>query len=51
MRHFLEINDLDIDELHHVLDLSEDAARPQVLAGRSVTLIFEKPSARTRASM
>ena len=51
MRHFLEINDLDIDELHHVLDLSEDAARPQILAGRSVTLIFEKPSARTRASM
>jgi len=51
MRHFLEIDDLDIDELHEVLDLSEDAARPQVLAGRSVTLVFEKPSARTRASV
>lgn len=51
MRHFLEIDDLTADELHEVLDLSEALDRPQLLAGRSVTLIFEKPSARTRASM
>ena len=51
MRHFIEIDDLTIDEIEQVLDLSEAADRPQLLGGRSVTLIFEKPSARTRASM
>lgn len=51
MRHFLEITDLSVSELYHVLDLAESAERPQVLAGRSVALLFEKPSARTRASM
>ncbi len=51
MRHFLEITDLSYEELVTVLDLAEDLDRPQVLAGRSVALLFEKPSARTRASM
>ena len=51
MRHFLEITDLSVDELYAVLDLSEAPDRPQVLTGRSVPLLFEKPSARTRASM
>ena len=50
-RHFLEINDLSVHELHRVLDLAEDPERPQVLAGQTATLVFEKPSARTRVSL
>jgi ornithine carbamoyltransferase len=49
-RHLLEIDDLTADEVARVLDLAADAARPQVLAGRSVGLYFEKPSLRTRHS-
>jgi ornithine carbamoyltransferase len=51
LRHVLEVDDLSPDELRHVLDLSELTDPPQVLAGRGVVLLFEKPSARTRASM
>lgn len=51
MRHFLEVDDLGADELADVLDLSEEADPPPVLAGRGVALLFEKPSVRTRASM
>jgi ornithine carbamoyltransferase len=51
VRHFLEITDLSPAEIEDVLDLSEAADPPQVLAGRGATLLFEKPSARTRASM
>jgi len=51
VRHFLEITDLTTAELYDVLDLSEAPDRPQLLAGRSVALLFEKPSARTRSSM
>jgi ornithine carbamoyltransferase len=47
-RHVLEIDDLSIDELSTVLDLSERSQWSQPLAGRGVALVFEKPSARTR---
>jgi ornithine carbamoyltransferase len=49
-RHVLEIDDLSAAEVAHVLDLAADPARPQLLAGRSVGLYFEKPSLRTRHS-
>ena len=51
VRHFLEITDLSPAELEDVLDLAEAEAPAQVLEGRGVTLLFEKPSARTRVSM
>ena len=51
MRHFLEVDDLGADELTAVLDLAEGARPPEVLAGRGVALLFEKPSTRTRVSM
>jgi ornithine carbamoyltransferase len=50
VRHVLEIDDLTTEELHRVLALAADPERPQVLAGRSVALYFEKPSLRTRHS-
>jgi ornithine carbamoyltransferase len=49
LRHFLEIDDLSIDELTDVLDRSEKP-QPPVLRGKGVALIFEKPSLRTRNS-
>jgi ornithine carbamoyltransferase len=49
-RHFLEVDDLSAKEVARVLELAADPARPQVLAGRSVGLYFEKPSLRTRHS-
>ncbi len=48
VRHFLEVDDLDAAEVAAVLDLSEEAAPPPVLAGRGMALLFEKPSLRTR---
>jgi ornithine carbamoyltransferase len=51
MRHFLEVDDLSLAELNHVLNLAETADLPPVLAGQGVALIFEKPSNRTRNSM
>jgi ornithine carbamoyltransferase len=50
-RHLLEVDDLTADELLEVLDLARHPAPPQVLAGRGMALLFEKPSARTRNSM
>lgn len=47
-RHLREVDDLSPDELVAVLDAGERADYPQVLAGRGVGLLFEKPSARTR---
>jgi ornithine carbamoyltransferase len=55
VRHFLSIDDVTSDELNHLLELAakvkaspgDYAAR---LAGKSVAMIFEKPSARTRVS-
>ena len=51
MRHLLEIDDLTVDELAHVLALAQDASPPQVLKGKGMALVFEKPSLRTRNSM
>ena len=48
MRHFLEIDDLDADELDLVLTLAERPALPPLLSGRGAALLFEKPSTRTR---
>ncbi len=53
-RHFLEIMDHDPATLRRMLDLAAQAKRGAVagkpLAGKSVALIFEKPSTRTRVS-
>ena len=51
MRHLLEIDDLSVDELQHVLALAQSKAPPQVLQGKGMALVFEKPSLRTRNSM
>src|SRR5688572_7645528 len=55
VRHFLSIADLERDELGLLLEESArlKAAEPSFgdsLAGRTVALIFEKPSLRTRLS-
>ena len=55
VRHFLEVDDLAPAELKDVLERAEAWKRgpetaPKVLSGRGVAMIFEKPSARTRAS-
>ena len=51
MRHFLEVDDLTVEELQLVLELSIKPDLPKVLDGLGVALIFEKPSGRTRNSM
>ena len=54
MRHLLTGTELSSDDLHAILDRAAALKRaPQssaVLAGRSVALIFQKPSTRTRVS-
>ena len=52
---YLSVDDLSPKELGELLDLAADVkARPEAfegrLAGRSIALIFEKPSTRTRVS-
>jgi ornithine carbamoyltransferase len=53
-RHLLTGEELTPDEVAHVVaragELKADPLASQVLAGRSVALIFEKPSTRTRVS-
>lgn len=49
VKHFLEISDLDADELNHVLELAK-SCNEKPLANKSVALLFEKPSLRTRHS-
>ena len=53
-RHFLELMDFEPATLRRMLDLAAQAKRgalpPRPLAGRTVALIFEKPSTRTRVS-
>lgn len=54
-RDYLSVDDLSPKELSELLDLAADVkARPETyegrLAGRSIALIFEKPSTRTRVS-
>ncbi len=51
MRHLLDIDDLTVDELQHVLALAQLEAPPPVMAGAGMALVFEKPSLRTRNSM
>ncbi|WP_420619613.1 ornithine carbamoyltransferase [Candidatus Poriferisocius sp.] len=51
VRHFLDVDDLSAAELTEVLDLSAHTTLAQVLAGKGMALLFEKPSARTRHSM
>jgi ornithine carbamoyltransferase len=54
MRHFLTGEELDGDELHALLgraiEMKADPLGARPLEGRSVALIFEKPSTRTRTS-
>jgi ornithine carbamoyltransferase len=50
-RHFLDIDDLDADELDAVLEAAENTHPRPVIAGKGAALIFEKPSLRTRSSM
>jgi len=54
VRHFVSIADLEPDELGTLLDLTPrlkaDRAQRSDLRGRSVALVFEKPSLRTRLS-
>jgi ornithine carbamoyltransferase len=58
-RHFLELSDFDTPTLRRMLDLAADTKRgawsgkdgaDKPLAGKTVALIFEKPSTRTRVS-
>jgi ornithine carbamoyltransferase len=56
-RHFLTISDLDRDELFHVLDRAAELkalrgtpAHPEPLKGKSIAVVFEKASTRTRLS-
>jgi ornithine carbamoyltransferase len=52
--HFLSISDLEPAGLFQLLEQSERfterALAPQVLAGRTIVLVFEKPSLRTRVT-
>ncbi|MDQ1437042.1 MAG: ornithine carbamoyltransferase [Acidimicrobiaceae bacterium] len=50
VHHFLEVDDLSVDDLNTVLALAQRRDWPQVLLGRGVALLFEKPSLRTRNS-
>jgi ornithine carbamoyltransferase len=55
MRHYLTVDDLEPREIGEVLDLSvrlkaDRTLSADALTGRSVALIFEKPSTRTRVS-
>src|SRR5688500_16278203 len=53
-RDFLTVEALSVEELGKVLDLADeltaDRRRREDLAGRSIAMIFEKPSTRTRVS-
>lgn len=54
-KHFLDLDRFKPEELRHVLELGKackagSAGRERPLEGRSVALIFEKPSTRTRVS-
>ena len=50
-RHFLEVDDLDADELGEVLVEAENPDPVRCMAGKGAALLFEKPSLRTRNSM
>src|SRR5436305_4251270 len=58
MKHFISISDHSTDELRHTLDVSaklkkqlkETGKNDPILARKSLAMIFEKPSLRTRVS-
>ena len=50
MRHLLDIEHLDPNELARILNLASDPRPSQALAGKGAALLFEKPSARTRSA-
>jgi ornithine carbamoyltransferase len=55
MRHYLSVDDLSTTELPQILELAvelkaDPSLHTQALSGRSIALIFEKPSTRTRVS-
>jgi ornithine carbamoyltransferase len=50
MRHFLDISDITSADIQHILELSTSKPTCDALKGKSVALIFEKPSNRTRLS-
>lgn len=57
MKHFLSIADLSPDELHNLLDLAlslkeewQNGGNTPLLKGKSLALVFQKPSLRTRVS-
>ena len=52
-RHFLDLDQFDGAELRHILDLGvayKNGRRDRPLAGKTLAMIFEKPSTRTRVS-
>ena len=52
-RHFLDIDQLDNAELRGILDVAsayKNGRRDRPLAGKTLAMIFEKPSTRTRVS-
>ena len=53
-RHFLDLRDFDTTTLRHMLGAAEDFKRDRIglkpLAGRTLAMVFEKPSTRTRVS-
>src|SRR5207245_9265 len=58
MRHFISIADYSLDELRHVLNVAKrlkqqlktTGRNDPILAGKTLAMIFEKPSLRTRVS-
>ncbi len=57
MKHFIDINDLTKKEILEILDLAKlfkkahkEQAIPKILEGKSLAMIFELPSSRTRVS-
>jgi ornithine carbamoyltransferase len=58
MRHFIDISDCSSDELRHLLEVSlrfkkqfrETGHNDPLLTGKTLAMIFEKPSLRTRVS-
>ncbi len=55
LRHFLDLHDFDAPTLRHMLDITAGLKRGRALpgrplAGKTLALIFEKPSTRTRVS-